>query len=121
VLSPEQKLWRAVLVQVYEDAEYGANHDQEAAASAAIDLPDPIHRVRARRYLRADNPEEAAELEIVCDYASLPADRIFTWARRQYARRPKREQGATAPRAEASPERYETQSTPSNAMIKVIR
>jgi hypothetical protein len=121
VLSPEQKLWRAVLVQAYEDAEHGAERDQQAAASADIDLPDPIDRVRARRYLRADNPEEAAELEMVCGYASLPADRIFTWARRQYARHLKREQGGTAPRAETSPERSETESTQRNAMIKVIR
>jgi len=77
VLSPEQKLWRAVLVQAYEDAEHGAERDQQAAASADIDLPDPIDRVRARRYLRADNPEEAAELAMVCDYAGLPAGSHF--------------------------------------------
>jgi hypothetical protein len=120
VLSPEQKLWRAVLVQAYEDAEYGAARDQAAAAAADVDLPDPMHRVHARRYLRADNPEEAAELEMVCDYAGLPADRIFTWARRHYARKPNREQGAETPHAEPSLDPYEAAAIQRNKIIKVI-
>jgi hypothetical protein len=121
VLSPEQKLWREVLVLAYEDAEHGAARDQAAADAADIDLPDPIHRVRGRRYLRADNPEEAVELEMVCDFAGLPADRVIAWARRHYARKPNREQHATTPQLEASPELCEANAMQRNAVIKVIR
>jgi hypothetical protein len=74
----ERKLWRAVLEQAYEDAEAGPNgSDQEGWESANC--------LKARMYLRADSPFEAAELKLVCEFADLPHDRIISWARRQYA------------------------------------
>jgi hypothetical protein len=77
VLTPEQRLWRAVLVQAFEDAEM-TPVDGETAA-------EPIEAAQARCYLRADSPFEAADLKLVCDFAELPADRLCLWARRQYA------------------------------------
>ncbi len=73
MLTPEQKLWRAVLEQAYLDAE-------ESAATNVT----PRQRFRARRFLCAEKPEEATSLTIVCDFAELPADRIVRWARRRY-------------------------------------
>jgi hypothetical protein len=73
----ERKLWRAVLEQAYEDAETGPNGNEDGWESADC--------LKARRYLRADSPFEAAELKLVCEFADLPDDRIISWARRQYA------------------------------------
>ena len=72
----ERRLWRAVLDQAYEDAEILA-HDGEAA-------PERLERVRARRYLRAESPFEAENLKLVCEFADVPADRVYLWARRRY-------------------------------------
>src|SRR6266852_3388878 len=76
ILTPEKRVWRAVLTQALEDAE-STPIDGETGA-------EPLEASRARRYLRADSPFEAANLKLVCDFADLPADRVFLWARRQY-------------------------------------
>src|SRR5260370_24701989 len=76
ILTPERKLWRAVLYQAFEDGEM-TPIDGETGA-------EPLEASRARRYLRADSPFEAADLKLVCDFADLPADRVILWARRQY-------------------------------------
>jgi hypothetical protein len=73
----EHKLWRAVLEQAYEDAESGPTGAGGGWESAEC--------CKARRYLRADGPFEAAELKLVCEFADLPDDRITSWARRRYA------------------------------------
>ncbi len=74
ILAPERKLWRAVLEQAYLDAELPLSSDGSA----------PIERVLARQLLRADCPFEAASLALVCEFADVPADRVFLWARRRY-------------------------------------
>jgi len=81
-LTPENRLWRAVLEQAYVDAEGGsdsgdANHEE---------CVDSAERIRARAYLRGDNKQEAAALIMVCGFAELPADRVLSWARRSYPR-----------------------------------
>ncbi len=77
ILTPEKKVWRAVLTQAMEDAEMTPVGDETAV--------EPLEAPRARRYLRADSPFEAENLKLVCDFADLPADRVFLWARRQYS------------------------------------
>lgn len=72
----ERKLWRAVLEQAYEDAENALPGELAGWESA--------EGLKARRYLRAESPFEAAELKLVCEFADLPDDRIISWARRQY-------------------------------------
>ncbi len=74
--EPERSVWRAVLTQAYQDAEMAPLCDEIGA--------DPIECTKARRFLRADSPFEAASLAFVCEFADLPADRIFSWARRRY-------------------------------------
>ena len=76
MITVENKLWRAVLGQAYEDAEMWANYDES--------VPAPGLRLKARRYLRADSAHERSGLETVCEYADVPADRVILWARRQY-------------------------------------
>jgi hypothetical protein len=76
VAKPERSLWRAVLTQAYEDAEIAPTGDECGA--------DPLDCAKARRFLRADSPFEAGNLKLVCDFADLPADRIYLWARRRY-------------------------------------
>jgi hypothetical protein len=76
ILTPERRVWRAVVYQAFEDAEM-TPVDGEAAA-------EPLEASRARCYLRADSPFEAADLKLVCDFADLPADRVVLWARRSY-------------------------------------
>ncbi len=76
ILTPEKRVWRAVLTQAFEDAEMTPLGDGAGA--------EPFEAFRARRYLRADSPFEAANLKLVCDFADLPADRVCLWARRQY-------------------------------------
>jgi hypothetical protein len=75
VLTPENKLWRAVLQQAFDDAEHPESVDPDF---------EPRWRSQARRYLRADLSYEAAALALVCDYADVPADRVISWARRRY-------------------------------------
>jgi hypothetical protein len=77
-VSPiERKLWRAVLLQAYEDAEMTPVGDGNSL--------EPFECARARRYLRADSFHEAGNLKLVCDFAAdIPADRVYLWARRQY-------------------------------------
>ena len=76
VFTPERKLWRAVLTQAHEDA--------ELAAPEGVDDSEPLEQLYARSYLRADTPQEAENLKLVCEFADLPADRIYLWARRRY-------------------------------------
>jgi hypothetical protein len=76
ILTPEMRVWRAVLTQAFEDAEMTPVGD---AAEA-----EPLEASRARRYLRADSPFEAENLKLVCGFAELPADRVCLWARRRY-------------------------------------
>jgi hypothetical protein len=77
--EPERNLWRAVLEQAYEDAEMlSSSEDKES---------QPLDCARARRYLRAASLFELGNLELVCDYADVPADRVILWARRRYAAR----------------------------------
>jgi hypothetical protein len=77
ILVPENRVWRAVIQQAFEDAE-SAPGDAEAQC-------EPIEAVRARRYLRADSPFEEANLKLVCDFAELPADRVIASARRKFS------------------------------------
>jgi hypothetical protein len=81
VLTPERKLWRAVLMQAYDDAELA---NPELVGSEGIDNFESVERLRARAYLRADTRHQAANLRLVCEFADLPADRIYLWARRKY-------------------------------------
>jgi hypothetical protein len=80
ILTPERKLWRAVLTQAFEDAEMTPVGDEAEG--------EPLEASRARRYLRADSPFEAQDLKLVCDFAELPADRVILWARRSYPPEP---------------------------------
>ncbi len=72
----ERKLWRAVLGQAHEDA--------ESTPMAEETAEEPLEASRARRYLRANSAFDAANLAIVCEFADVPADRVFLWARRHY-------------------------------------
>ena len=74
VLTPEQRLWRAVLEQAYADAE-------SLAAASAIEMENCV---LAREFLRADTPDIAEILLLVCDFAEIPADRVIVWARRRF-------------------------------------
>ena len=72
----ERSLWRAVMVQAYEDAEMTPIDEGTGA--------EPFECAKARRFLRADSPAEAEHLAFICELADLPADRVFCWARRRY-------------------------------------
>ena len=72
----ERRLWRAVLEQAYEDAEVLALGDGDAT--------EPFECARARRYLRADSSYEKENLKLVCEFADVPADRVYLWARQRY-------------------------------------
>ena len=74
ILTPERKVWRAVLGQVYADAELAPFSDSSEA----------MERTLARRLLRGDSPDEKTILERVCDFADVPADRVILWARQRY-------------------------------------
>jgi len=74
ILTPERKLWRAVLEQACLDSEL----------PRSCDGSEPDDCARARRYLRADSRFEQANLELVCDFADVPADRVVLWARQRY-------------------------------------
>jgi hypothetical protein len=73
----ERNLWRAVLEQAYEDAEMLSSSEGKEA--------QPFDCARARGYLRGCSPFEIRNLELVCDFADVPADRVILWARRRYA------------------------------------
>ena len=72
-LTPERKIWRAVLEQAREDAELPLNADGS----------EPIERALARCFLRA-KPEDAEDLALVCDFAGIPLDRVALWARKRF-------------------------------------
>src|SRR5260370_4208881 len=80
IITPERKLWRAVLTQGLEDAEMTPVGDEAEG--------EPLETSRARRYLRADSAFEAEDLKLVCDFAELPADRVFLLPRRSYPPEP---------------------------------
>jgi hypothetical protein len=75
MIIEENRLWRAVLQQAYDDA--------ELAESLELDW-EPELRVLARAFLRADTPQNDAILEWVCELAEVPADRVYLWARKRY-------------------------------------
>ena len=85
-LTNERKLWRAVLEQAFTDAELAACSEAEAGSLAAAGEGafEPHERLQARRYLRADSAHERASLDLVCDFADVPLDRVIPWARRRY-------------------------------------
>jgi hypothetical protein len=72
--TPETNLWRAVLEQAYDDAEL----------TSFADDTDPMERVHACSYLRADTPTEQANLSLVCEFADVPLDRVIGFARKRY-------------------------------------
>jgi hypothetical protein len=74
VITPERKLWRAVLGQAYADAQQ----------PLFADGSEPFDRTCARGFLRADEPPEEAILRLVCEFAAVPSDRVVLWARKQY-------------------------------------
>jgi hypothetical protein len=74
VITPERKLWRAVLGQAYADAQ------QPLLADGA----EPLERACARAFLRADEPLIEAILQLVCEFAAVPSDRVVLWARKQF-------------------------------------
>jgi hypothetical protein len=88
LLTPENRLWRAVLEQAYADAESGCGSaDTSDGHDDADDIGDGSpQRIRARCYLRGDNKQDAASLVLVCGFAEVPADRVLNWARRNYSR-----------------------------------
>jgi len=72
----ERKLWRAVLEQAYEDAEMLSLGEETGF--------EPLECRQARRFLRAESPFEMGNLDLVCDFADVPADRVVLWARSRY-------------------------------------
>lgn len=79
VLTPERKIWRAVLEQAFADAEGTAEFDPHSGSAI---------RAIARRFLRAAGPYEAHILARVCDFAEVPYDRVVLWARQRYPSEP---------------------------------
>lgn len=77
VLTAERRLWRGVLNQAHADSELPVGVESEDESF--------IEQTRARRFLRADTPEEEEELRLVCDYTEVPFDRVVTWARKHCA------------------------------------
>jgi hypothetical protein len=81
LITSDRKLWRAVLELAFADAE------MPSCSPDGTEAPDgfePIERKQARRFLRADSLDEQANLELVCDFADIPADRVIPWARKRY-------------------------------------
>jgi hypothetical protein len=74
ILTPERKVWRAVLGQARVDAEL----------PLFADGSEPMERILARRFLRAASSDEGEILRLVCDSADVPADRVILWARQRY-------------------------------------
>ena len=79
VLTPERKIWRAVLEQAFADADGATEFDPDSGLAI---------RTIARRFLRAASPIEAEILALVCDYADVPYDRVVLWARQRYPAEP---------------------------------
>ncbi len=73
-ITSDRKLWRAVLEQAYADAEL----------SLSLDGSEPVERLRARIFLRANSSQEEAALSLVCEFADIPTDRVIPWARKRY-------------------------------------
>lgn len=71
VLTPERRIWRAVLEQAYLDAHLPLEPDGS----------EPVERTVARTFLCTDSPE----LRLVCDYAEIPRDRVLLWARTYFS------------------------------------
>lgn len=71
VLTPERRIWRAVLEQAYLDAHLPLEGDG----------CEPVERTLARTFLCTDSPE----LRLVCDYAEIPRDRVIGWARTYFS------------------------------------
>jgi hypothetical protein len=84
LLIPENRLWRAVLEQAYVDAESGP--DASDAQTDRGEGEGSHECLRARCYLRGDSKPDAAALVAVCSFAEVPADRVLSWARRNYPR-----------------------------------
>ena len=78
MITPERKLWRAVLGQVYADAQQ----------PLLADGSEPLERTCARSFLRGDDPLEEALLKLICECAAVPCDRVVLWARKQYPKAP---------------------------------
>jgi hypothetical protein len=76
ILTPERRVWRAVLSQAIEDAEMTPAADETGS--------EPVESSEARQYLRADDLEQVEHLKLVCDFADVPADRVVLWARQRY-------------------------------------
>jgi hypothetical protein len=74
VITPERKVWRAVLGQAYVDAEQPLSADGS----------ESFERTCAREFLRGDDPLVKTVLQIVCEFAAVPSDRVILWARREY-------------------------------------
>jgi hypothetical protein len=81
LITSDRKLWRAVLEQAFADAELPACSPDAARGGENF---EPVERKQARRFLRADSPHEQANLELVCEFADITADRVIPWARRRY-------------------------------------
>jgi hypothetical protein len=81
LITSDRRLWRAVLEQAFADAELPAC---SLAAAGEGEIFEPVERKQARRFLRADSPHEQANLEPVCEFADIPADRVIPWARSRY-------------------------------------
>ena len=77
-LTPEKKLWRAVLQRTYEAAEIPLGPEADDQLFIYQDL--------ARGLLRADDSFEEEWLKLICDFAEVPADRVISWARQRYPR-----------------------------------
>lgn len=71
VLTPERRIWRAVLEQAYFDAHLPLEADGS----------EPVERTVARAFLSTDSPE----LRLVCEYAEIPRDRVIVWARGHFS------------------------------------
>jgi hypothetical protein len=56
----------------------------DSELSLFADGSEPMERICARSLLRADTADEKEILEILCDFAGVPADRVILWARRRY-------------------------------------
>jgi hypothetical protein len=74
LLTPENKVWRGVLEQAYADSELPLFSDGS----------EPMEKILGRSFLRADNAEEKEDLELVCGFAEVSADRVISWARQRY-------------------------------------
>ena len=77
-LTPERKLWRAVLAQAWADANANTSSSQDGEGKVT-----PATRAIARRFLRAASAGEANLLALVCELADVPYDRVVLWARQR--------------------------------------